>query len=194
MDIVVPAFISATLGMIVFFLGAFLTRRAGFLRDYNIPEPISGGIAVAILTWAWFVSTGGRITFEMEVRDYLLVLFFSTIGLNARIADLLRGRPAACHPFGPDSGLHAVAECRRPCRCDSVRPAQRRIGAARLGFADRRARDGHRLGADGTAIAWGPQVQEMSGFVDAAEIGVATATLGLVPAALIGGTDRQAVD
>ena len=50
------------------------------------------------------------------------------------------------------------------------------------------------IGGHGTAIAWGPQVQEMSGFVDAAEIGVATATLGLVPAALIGGTDRQAVD
>ncbi len=50
MDIVVPAFISATLGLIVFFLGAFLTRRAGFLRDYNIPEPISGGPALAVVS------------------------------------------------------------------------------------------------------------------------------------------------
>ena len=185
MDIVVPAFISATLGLIVFFLGAFLTRRAGFLRDYNIPEPISGGIAVAILTWAWFVSTGGRITFEMEVRDYLLVLFFSTIGLNARIADLLRGGrllvillalTVAFMPLQNAVGLVGVTLFGLPNAVSAL------LGSASL------------IGGHGTAIAWGPQVQEMSGFVDAAEIGVATATLGLVPAALIGGTDRQAVD
>ena len=34
--ILVPAFIAATLGLIVFFLGAFLTRRVAFLKNYNI--------------------------------------------------------------------------------------------------------------------------------------------------------------
>ena len=49
-DILVPAFISVTLGFVVFFLGAFLTRRVAILGGYNIPEPVSGGLAVALLT------------------------------------------------------------------------------------------------------------------------------------------------
>ena len=91
MQVMVPAFIAVTLGMIVFFLGAFLTRGVRVLRDYNIPEPVSGGIAVALATWGWFQLTGQQIVFDLAVRDYLLVLFFSTIGLNARIAELFRG-------------------------------------------------------------------------------------------------------
>lgn len=62
-----------------------------FLGDYNIPEPVSGGLAVALLTWAAFALTGTQIAFDLEVRDYLLVVFFATIGLNARISDLFLG-------------------------------------------------------------------------------------------------------
>ena len=90
-EIVVPAFISVTLGFVVFFLGVFLTRRIAILGDYNIPEPVSGGLAVALMTWAFFGMTGQQISFDLEVRDYLLVVFFATIGLNAEVSDLLKG-------------------------------------------------------------------------------------------------------
>lgn len=80
-----------TLGLIVYFLGAFLTRQVAFLRNYNIPEPVSGGLAVAVGTWLYFVITGSQIVFDLAVRHYLLVVFFATIGLNARIADLFKG-------------------------------------------------------------------------------------------------------
>ncbi|WP_425592905.1 sodium/glutamate symporter [Epibacterium ulvae] len=43
-EIAIPAFISVALGVVVFFLGAFLTRKVSFLGDYNIPEPVSGGL------------------------------------------------------------------------------------------------------------------------------------------------------
>lgn len=29
-------------------MGAFLTRRIAFLRNYNIPEPVSGGLAAVL--------------------------------------------------------------------------------------------------------------------------------------------------
>ena len=38
-----------------------------------------------------YVVTGYRITFELNIRDILLVYFFVTIGINARIADLKAG-------------------------------------------------------------------------------------------------------
>ncbi|WP_298975128.1 sodium/glutamate symporter [uncultured Roseobacter sp.] len=176
--IIVPAFIAATLGFIVFFLGALLTRRVSFLKNYNIPEPVSGGIAVAFLTWIWFSLTGREIVFEMDVRDYLLVLFFATIGLNARIADLLRGGrllfillvlTVGFMLLQNLVGLLGVTFFGLPNAVSVL------LGSASL------------IGGHGTAIAWGPQIGEMTGFNAAAEVGIATATLGLVLAALIGG-------
>lgn len=76
-ELEVPAFIAVTLGFIVYFLGAFLTRKVAFLRNYNIPEPVSGGLAVAVATWLFFVLSGKQINFDLVVRDYLLVAFFA---------------------------------------------------------------------------------------------------------------------
>jgi len=178
MPIEVPAFIAVTLGTIVFFVGAFLTQRIGFLRNYNIPEPVSGGITLALGTWIFFAATGREIVFDLAVRDYLLVLFFSTIGLNARFSDLLRGGRLLVTLLALTVGfmllqnlvgLLSVSLFGLPTAASVL------LGSASL------------IGGHGTAIAWGPQIEEVSGFEAAAKIGIATATLGLVAAALIGG-------
>ncbi|MFG5380069.1 sodium/glutamate symporter [Yoonia sp. R2-816] len=177
-EIVVPAFISVTLGFVVFFLGAFLTRKIAFLGDYNIPEPVSGGLAVAVMTWVFFGITGQQIGFDLEVRDYLLVAFFATIGLNAQIADLFRGGrllilllllTLAFMILQNVVGLLGVSLFGLPLASSVL------VGSASL------------IGGHGTAIAWGPQIEEMTGFGAAAEMGVASATLGLILAALLGG-------
>jgi len=177
-DIVVPAFISVTLGFVVFFLGAFLTRKVSFLGDYNIPEPVSGGLAIAVLTWVYFALTGQQISFDLEVRDYLLVAFFSTIGLNARISDLFRGGRLLLLLLGLTLafmvlqnvvGLIGVTLFGLPAARSVL------VGSASL------------IGGHGTAIAWGPQIEEISGFDAAPEMGVAAATMGLILAALLGG-------
>ncbi len=54
MIIEVEAFVATTIGMLVFFLGALLTREIAFLRNFNIPEPVSGGLVVALVTWVFF--------------------------------------------------------------------------------------------------------------------------------------------
>jgi glutamate:Na+ symporter, ESS family len=177
-DIQVPAFIAVTLGLIVFFLGSFLTRKVRILRDYNIPEPVSGGLAIAILTWGFYIATSRQIIFDLEVRDYLLVVFFATIGLNAQIADLFRGGKLLLILLGLTVsfmvlqniiGLIGVQIFNLPTSVSVL------LGSASL------------IGGHGTAIAWGPQIEQSSGFAAAAEMGVASATLGLILAALIGG-------
>jgi len=177
-EIVVPAFISVTLGFIVFFLGVFLTRKVTFLGNYNIPEPVSGGLAVALLTWAFFAMTGQQIVFDLEVRDYLLVVFFATIGLNARISDLFLGGRLLVLLLAMTLvfmvlqnvvGLVGVTVFGLPPATSVL------VGSASL------------IGGHGTAIAWGPQIEEMTGFGAAPEMGVAAATLGLILAAVLGG-------
>lgn len=177
-DIEVPAFIAVTLGFVVFFLGAFLTRQVAFLRDYNIPEPVSGGLAVAVFTWVFYVITSRQIVFDLAVRDYLLVLFFATIGLNARIADLFRGGKlllillSLTVTFMIAQNVVGLVGVRL---FDLPAPVSVLVGSASL------------IGGHGTAIAWGPQIETITGFGAAAEMGIASATLGLILAALIGG-------
>ncbi len=174
----VPEFLTVTLGMIVFFLGAFLTRQVAFLRNYNIPEPVSGGLAVALVTWIVYVWFNLEITFDLATRDLLLVVFFATIGLNARFADLIAGGRllavllvlTLCFIFLQNGvGLLGTMVFGLPSSVSVL------LGSASL------------IGGHGTAIAWGPTIQTASGFEAANEIGIAAATLGLVCAALAGG-------
>lgn len=177
-EIVVPAFISVTIGLLVYFVGAFLTRSVGPLRDYNIPEPVSGGLAVALVTWAIFALSGWQIVFDLAVRDYLLVLFFSAIGLNARLADLIRGGRLLGVLLALTVAfmiLQNAVGYLGTVLFDLPAPVGVLLGSAAL------------IGGHGTAIAWGPQIEEMTGFAAASEIGIAAATLGLVLAATLGG-------
>ncbi|CFW97795.1 Sodium/glutamate symporter [Candidatus Filomicrobium marinum] len=174
----IPAFPAVTCGIIVFFVGAFLTRRVPFLRDYNIPEPVAGGLMAALVTWVYFLVSGTQITFDLIVRDQLLVIFFATLGLNARFSDLLAGGrllgillalTVIFILIQNAVGLLGTNLFGLPASVSVL------VGSASL------------IGGHGTAIAWGPTITSVSGFAAAEEIGIAAATLGLVAAALIGG-------
>lgn len=174
----IPDFPSVAIGIIVFFLGAFLTRHVAFLQNYNIPEPVSGGIAAALFTWAAYAWFNTQISFDLETRDQLLVMFFVTIGLNARFSDLVAGGrmlgillviTLVFIVLQNCMGLLGVWVFGLPHEVSVL------LGSASL------------IGGHGTAIAWGPTIEAATGFEAAAEIGVAAATLGLVCAALIGG-------
>ena len=172
------SFMALTIGLVVFFLGAFLTRRVAFLRNYNIPEPVSGGMTIALLTWAAYEWLHIQVTFDLTVRDSLLVIFFATIGLNARFADLLVGGKLLIRLLILTVLFIAVQNAIGLLGVqlfDLPNPVAVLLGSASL------------IGGHGTAIAWGPTIESQTGFAAAEEIGIATATLGLVFAALIGG-------
>src|SRR5262245_51922364 len=92
--LVVPDFLALTLGLVVYFTGVIVTRNVAFLRNYNIPEPVTGGFLAAIVLWILHAATGWAISFEMMTRDRLLVIFFASVGINSRLSDLLAGGKA----------------------------------------------------------------------------------------------------
>ena len=87
----VRAFLAATTRILVLFAGKAINRRVALFREYNIPEPVTGGLLFALAIWAIHAVSGYEVVFDLTVRDVLLVYFFTTIGINARLSDLRTG-------------------------------------------------------------------------------------------------------
>ena len=176
--IVIPEFITVTLGFAVFLIGARMNARIEVLRRFNIPEPVSGGLLASLVVLAIYLALGRVVEFEMASRDFFLVLFFAGIGLNARLSDLIAG--------GKPLAILLVLTLMTII-------AQNVIGAAGAVLFGYPAQAGvlfgsaSLIGGHGTAIAWAPDVAEATGLAGATELGGAVATLGLVLAALVGG-------
>ena len=175
--VTVESFVAYTIGIVVFFVGMRLNRRVAVLRAYNIPEPVTGGLAAALVTLILYAGFGIELTFDLQTRDRLLVYFFTAIGLNARFSDLLAGGRPLVTLLVLTLGFIVVQ--------DVVGVA----GAALVGLPGEvgvLAGSAALIGGHGTAIAWAPDFAAR-GVDGALEIGVAAATLGLVVASLIGG-------
>jgi ESS family glutamate:Na+ symporter len=176
-SIQVNSFLTYTIGILVFFIGAWLTKKIQFLRDFNIPEPVTGGLLAALAISLLFFTTGNEIGFDLSTRDKLLVYFFTAIGLNARFSDLVSG--------GKPLLILLVLTL-------SFIVIQNIIGIGSAMVLDLpnaigvMAGSASLIGGHGTAIAWAPDVAKL-GIDSALEIGVAAATLGLVVASLVGG-------
>jgi ESS family glutamate:Na+ symporter len=174
----VRPFLSVTAGIVVLFVGKALNQRFALLREYNIPEPVTGGLLFAVAFGLVYFLAGVDLDFELTARDVLLVYFFTVIGINARIGDLARGGK-------PLVALLAVTV--------SLMLAQNLAGAgaARLLGLDPAvgllAGSISLTGGHGTAIAWAPVIAETRGIANAVEIGIVCATMGLVLASLAGG-------
>ena len=72
-QIQVASFLTVTLGILVLFLGKALNNRFAVLREFTIPEPVSGGLLVAMVFAVLHFAFGLEISFGMRARDLLLV-------------------------------------------------------------------------------------------------------------------------
>lgn len=174
----VDSFLAVTIGIIVLFVGKRLNDRIRFLRELNIPEPVTGGLLFTILFGLFYFASGYAVEFALRARDILLVYFFTTIGINASARDLLTGG----RPLLILLGITIVFML-----------AQNLTGIGVATLFDLPAAVGviggtvSLIGGHGTTIAWAPSIAEHFGISNAMEIGVASATFGLVMASLMGG-------
>ena len=90
-NIQTPAFLTFTISIVVFFLGVGLNHWIAPLRRWNIPQAVTGGLLAAVVTLVAYRVLGLAITFDLGARDMLLLYFFTGIGLNAQLSDLLTG-------------------------------------------------------------------------------------------------------
>jgi ESS family glutamate:Na+ symporter len=171
-------FRAVTWGIVVLFVGRWLIQRSSFLRDYNIPEPVVGGLLFALISTAVYFLFDVTIQFDLGARDFLLVYFFTTIGLNARLSDLVSGGKPLAILLAATIGYMFVQNITGITVASAFGlPAQMGLLGGTVSL----------IGGHGTAIAWAPVFASEYGIANAMEVGIACATFGLVLASTMGG-------
>jgi ESS family glutamate:Na+ symporter len=174
----VHGLVSFTLAILLLFLGKTLVQHNAFLRQYCIPESVVGGFICAAVTSLLYFGLKIQIEFDLQVRDTLLLYFFAGIGLKSDMRQLLKGgRPllillllAAVFILLQNSLGMAVAEV------FGLDPkAGLMVGSISL------------TGGVGTTLAWAPLFVDKLGIGNAHELGIASNTVGLIAACVIGG-------
>lgn len=166
------------LAILVLFLGKYLISKTAFLRNYNIPEPVVGGLIASLVFGLLYAIFDLQFEFALGVRDELLIGFFTTIGLSSRFETLLKGGAQlvillvlAAFYLGIQNGTGVAV-------------------ATLAGFDQLVGVIGGSVslsGGHGTAIAWTPIFRDDYGIALAGEVGIACATFGLILGGLLGG-------
>ena len=143
------------------------TNRS-FLKKYTIPEPVAGGLLVALALLA-LKSMDIEIDFDMSLKDPLMLAFFATIGLNANLASLRAG--------GKVLGTFLIVVV-------GLLLLQNALGigmATLLGLDPLMGLLAGSItlsGGHGTGAAWSKLFVERYGFANATEVAMACATFG----------------
>ncbi|MBT2143665.1 MULTISPECIES: sodium/glutamate symporter [unclassified Rhodanobacter] len=76
-------------GGVVLFGGYALCRLIPVLGRYNVPEPVVGGLVMALIALVAYRFDTILVAFDTSLQQPLMVAFFTTVGVNASLA-LLR--------------------------------------------------------------------------------------------------------
>ena len=166
------------IAILVLYLGRYLNDKLSLLREYNIPEPVTGGLLASVFFGLIYWLADTEISFDLANRDMLLVVFFTTIGLSSRVDVLKQGGRALVVLLVLAAGYLVI---------------QNLVGVAVAMLFGGQPVSGLLAGSisfsggHGTAIAWAPTFAEAYGISRAMEIALACATFGLIAGGLVGG-------
>lgn len=165
--------------MLVLILGRVITKYSKFLKNYDIPEPVTGGIIVAFILFLSSYYANFTIKFAEDIKTPLLLAFYATVGLSADFNSIKKG--------GSLLITFAIAVF-------VLLIVQNGIGVAVMKAMGENPLIGllggsiTLSGGHGTGAAWGATFQASPyNFSQATDIAMACATYGLIAGGLIGG-------
>lgn len=178
MHVTFSAYYTLILAVLVLLLGKFLVQRIRFLRNFNIPEPVAGGLVVAAVIYLLHATMGWSFGFETSLQAAFMLVFFSSIGLSANFVKLKQGGMGLVVFLGVIVAFILV---------------QNAVGvglATALGLdplVGLVAGSITLVGGHGTAGAWGSVLEQQHGLAGATTLGMACATFGLIIGGIMGG-------
>ena len=164
--------------ILVLFLGKYINKKIAFLRNFNIPEPVTGGVLASILFGLLYWLFGVQLEFALGMRDVFLLIFFTTIGLSSKVTTLIRGGKPLLILLVAAVG-YLIIQNLTGIIVAGLTGLDLPVGvlAGSLSLS----------GGHGTTIAWSQTFVDNYGITNAAEIGIASATFGLILGGVMGG-------
>lgn len=165
------------IGIVALFAGKAIRQAVPLLRRIDMPNAVVGALLVSLLVLFGQLALGVDVAFGSGTRDALLLIFFTSIGLSAKLSALLSGgRPLLILCLV--TVLALVAQNLGGAIFASLWGAHPAYGvlAGSLSF----------VGGPGTAMAWAREL-EAQGLPGAQVVGVGAATLAVVSGALVAG-------
>lgn len=182
MEIVLNGYYTLILATLVLLLGKLLVKKIKFLEDFNIPEPVAGGLVAAAVIYSLHAFFDYSFVFQKELQTACMLMFFASIGLSADFSRLRAG--------GTPLLLLSVLVSAFIIVQNAVG-----VGSAILLDVDPMlglvAGSIALTGGHGTAGAWGATLEQTYGVAAATTLGIACATYGLVAGGVIGGPVAQ---
>ena len=164
-------------GLIALFIGRWIRQSVPFLRKIDMPNAVVGAMAVAVIVLLMQVFLHFDVGFGSRTKDALLLIFFTSIGLSAKLSALKKGGlPLAI--LCAVTVLALIAQNVTGAILSSLWGAHPAYGvlAGSLSF----------VGGPGTAMAWAKEL-EAQGLVHAQVVAVGAATLAVISGALVSG-------
>ena len=178
MNFTFNAYYTLIAAVIVLFIGKFLVNKIPFLRKYNIPEPVVGGLVAAFISTLAYNFWGHSITTSSELQTSFMLIFFTSIGLGANFYKLKEGG-RSLFIFLFVVAFFIIIQDIVGISMATLLGIDPLIGLIAGSIA--------LTGGHGTAGAWGEILQTKYAIEGATTIGMASATFGLVMGGLIGG-------
>ncbi len=163
----------------VLLLGMFLIRKIKFLRDYNIPEPVVGGLIFALAFLALHQTIGANFSFDNDLKDPLMLSFYASVGLLADFSSFRKGGRRLVVFLIVISVLLVLQNIAGVAV--AVALGENKLIGLLSGSITM-------SGGHGTGAAWAAEfVKPPYTFAPALEVAMASATFGLVAGGLVGG-------
>lgn len=178
MNFTFNAYYTLIAAVIVLFIGKYLVNKIPFLRRYNIPEPVAGGLVAALISTFVYSFWGYSITTSAELQTTFMLIFFTSIGLGANFYKLKEGG-RSLFIFLFVVAFFIIIQNIVGISIATILGIDPLIGLIAGSIT--------LTGGHGTAGAWGEILQTKYAIEGATTIGMASATFGLVMGGLIGG-------
>ncbi len=171
--------IAQTVGLAAVFLvlGEYIKNRVAVLARYFIPSPIIGGLIFALIALVGHQTGTFNFSFNDDIRNFLLMAFFTTIGFSASFELLKKGGLAVALFLGCAVVL-IILQNVMGVTLATLMDANPLLGLAAGSIS--------MTGGHGTSAAFGPML-ENAGAVGALPAAIAASTWGLVMGCVIGG-------
>lgn len=176
--IIVNPYYTLIAATLVLLLGRLLVSKIKLLQNFNIPEPVAGGLLMAFIIYIIYVSTDISFDFDKGLQDTFMLVFFSSIGLSADFSRLKSGG-IGLFIFLGIVALFIVVQNIVGVGLASAFGLKPIIGLVTGSIT--------LTGGHGTAGAWGKTLEQDYHIQGATALGMAAATFGLVLGGLIGG-------